>query len=33
MNGFIVKGAPLETLMEAIHNAPAIGQMTKGDTK
>lgn len=30
---FIVKGAPLETLIQAIRNAPAFGQMPKGDTK
>jgi len=28
---FIVKGAPLETLIEAIRNAPALGQMPKGE--
>jgi len=31
VDDFIVKGAPLETLMEAIHNAPALGQMPKGE--
>ncbi|HEX6269683.1 MAG TPA: response regulator transcription factor [Anaerolineales bacterium] len=30
---FIVKGAPLEILLEAIRNAPAVGQMPKGDTQ
>jgi DNA-binding NarL/FixJ family response regulator len=30
---FIVKGAPLKTLIEAIFNAPVLGQMPKGDTK
>ncbi len=30
-DSFVVKGAPLETLMEAIRNAPALGQMPKGD--
>lgn len=29
---FIVKGASLEILMEAIHNAPALGQMPKGES-
>jgi len=28
---FIVKGAPLESLMEAIRNAPTFGQMPKGE--
>lgn len=28
---FVVKGAPLETLVEAIHNASASGQALKGD--
>jgi DNA-binding NarL/FixJ family response regulator len=28
---FIVKGAPLETLIEAIRNAPALGQMPEGE--
>ncbi len=31
VDNFIVKGAPLETLVEAIHNAPTFGQMPKGD--
>jgi len=31
VDDFIVKGAPLETLMEAIRNAPALGQMPKGE--
>ena len=30
-DNFVVKGAPLETLMEAIRNAPALGQMPKGE--
>jgi DNA-binding NarL/FixJ family response regulator len=30
-DNFIDKGAPLETLMEAIRNAPTVGQMLKGD--
>jgi DNA-binding NarL/FixJ family response regulator len=28
---FIVKGAPLDRLMEAIRHAPVLGQMPKGD--
>lgn len=28
---FIVKGAPLESLVNAIRNAPTFGQMPKGD--
>jgi DNA-binding NarL/FixJ family response regulator len=28
---FIVKGAPLETLLEVIRDAPAFGQMPKGE--
>ena len=28
---FIVKGAPLETLMEAIRNTPVVGQTSKGE--
>ena len=31
VDDFIVKGAPLETLMEAIRNAPTSGQMPKGE--
>ncbi len=30
-DGFIVKGAPLEALMEVIHRAPTFGQIPKGD--
>ncbi len=30
-DGFIVKGAPVEALLEVIHHAPTFGQMPKGD--
>ena len=33
VDDFIVKGAPLETLMEAIRKAPTLGQMPKGEPK
>lgn len=31
VDGFIVKGAPVDRLMEAIRHAPIFGQMPKGD--
>lgn len=30
-DGFIVKGAPLADLLEAVRNAPALGQMPGGE--
>jgi DNA-binding NarL/FixJ family response regulator len=31
MDGFVIKGAPMETLMEAICRAPIVGQMPEGE--
>ena len=31
MDEFVIKGAPMETLMQAIYSAPILGQMPKGE--
>lgn len=31
VDGFVIKGASLKTLIEAIQNMPAVGQISKGE--
>ncbi len=31
MDGFVIKGAPMETLMKAIYSAPIVGHLPQGE--